>query len=256
MINTLQPFSGRITIYYLDSELDGIPEANLTLNVHNGILWNAYNQNVTSDGMQNFVMTDGLSNILINELTLGSIDNSLSVNFDFVNSDCPDGHVKISWSTKQETNSNYFAVEKSIGNDWTIIANLPAASNSSIQRNYSYTDFQTTDAGLYRIAETDLNGNQMISLVVHAICPTTELIEIHPNPASDLIFVHVTTKKPGIILNAMIYDSKGSLVTQTTTHLLLGNNQIPIAISTLTAGIYLLHTNWGIHSKTFKIVKN
>jgi hypothetical protein len=69
---TLTAYNGKITIYYRDAELKGIPEANLTLNVHDGSNWKAYTSNITRNGTENFVSTSGLNNISLNELTLAN----------------------------------------------------------------------------------------------------------------------------------------------------------------------------------------
>ena len=72
-LNTTSPFTGNISIYYLDGELNGLAENALTLNVHNGAVWNAYTTGVTRDGVNNVVNTTGLSNIMLNELTLAGL---------------------------------------------------------------------------------------------------------------------------------------------------------------------------------------
>src|SRR5206468_88072 len=68
----LTAYSGAITIYYRDAELNSIPETNLTLNIYDGSNWIAYTGNVTRNNIQNFVTTTGFSNISLNELTLAN----------------------------------------------------------------------------------------------------------------------------------------------------------------------------------------
>jgi len=63
------PFSGTVQINYRDAELKGINETRLTLNIHNGIVWNAYPA-TSRDAVSNFVLTSGLNAVAFNELTL------------------------------------------------------------------------------------------------------------------------------------------------------------------------------------------
>jgi hypothetical protein len=59
---TLPSFSGDITIYYQDSELNGLNEDSLKLNLYNGTFWNAYTV-TTIDATNNFLTTAGLSGV-------------------------------------------------------------------------------------------------------------------------------------------------------------------------------------------------
>jgi hypothetical protein len=78
---TTAAFSGAVRIYYRDSELNGLPETALTLNVHNGTAWNAYASNVIRNSTNNYVATTGLSSVRLNELTLaGSTTALLTMN--------------------------------------------------------------------------------------------------------------------------------------------------------------------------------
>lgn len=77
---TTTPFTGGISIYYRDAELNGISESALTLNIHNGTAWNAYPAGVTRNGVSNYVTTTGLSSVPLNELTLADNVAMLLVN--------------------------------------------------------------------------------------------------------------------------------------------------------------------------------
>jgi len=69
---TTPVYSGAISIYYRDAELNTIAESALTLNVHNGSTWNVYSTGVTRNSTANVVTTTGLSSVPLNELTLAS----------------------------------------------------------------------------------------------------------------------------------------------------------------------------------------
>lgn len=69
---TISAYSGKVTIYYQDSEVVTTKETALNLYVNNGSTWRAYTTNVTRDATTNYVATSGLTNIALNEVTLGS----------------------------------------------------------------------------------------------------------------------------------------------------------------------------------------
>ena len=253
--NSLQSFSGLISVYYLDAELNGLAESGLTLNTNNGILWNAYALNVLRDGNKNFVTTSGLLNINIDELTLAAMDEPLPIVFGPTELKCYDGYVKLSWTTEEESNSDKFGIERATdGNNWQIIGELRAAGNSSIIHNYSYNDYTFQENAFYRIVETDLDGRQTISPTINSSCAIVETFNTHPNPVFDNIYIGITVLAADPI-KLTLYDDRGSLVRQIQANLIQGDNRIKINLSGLASGIYYLHANWGKNSKTSKILK-
>ncbi len=74
----------------------------------------------------------------------------------------------LQWSTSAEYDSKHFELEKSIdGNSYRRIATLAAAGNSSITRNYSYTDREPlTEKNYYRLKSVDIDNDFKVSNVV------------------------------------------------------------------------------------------
>ena len=253
--NTLPSFSGAISIYYRDAELNSIPENLLTLNVNNGSVWNAYNLNTTRDAVNNFVTVTGLTNLLINELTLANTNGPLPVTFILFNSTCIGGGVKLTWTTAQEINSKNYNVEKSTdGRNWQVIAGVAAAGNSNAERSYTFADYTSTGNTFYRIAENDLDGRQTISATIKSSCVSKETFAIHPNPVHEMLFVTISVSEM-MPVQLRLYDAKGSIVRQLQTNLLKGNNELQLNITGLTKGVYILDANWGTNSKTSKVLK-
>ena len=63
------PFKGSVRIDYNDgTELNGLDENLLQLNIHDGTSWNAYTA-TANDTNNNFVLTTTLTNTILNELT-------------------------------------------------------------------------------------------------------------------------------------------------------------------------------------------
>ena len=253
--NTQPSFNGAISIYYLDTELNSIPENLLTLNVNTGSVWSAYNLNVVRDGTNNFVTTTGLTNIDMNELTLANANSPLPVTFILFNSNCIGGGVKLTWTTAQEINVKNYNVEKSTdGTNLQLIAAVAAAGNSSVERSYTFIDHTSSGNTFYRIAENDLNGRQTISSTIRSSCVSMEAFAIHPNPVHQQLFVTISVPEM-MPVQLRLYDANGLIVKQLQTNLLKGNNKLQLNMTGLAKGVYVFDANWGNNSKTSKVAK-
>ncbi len=253
--NTLPAFSGAVSIYYRDEELNGLPESALTLNVNDGISWNDYNTNVTRDATNNVVTTSALSSININELTLASADAPLPVFFSLFNAACVTAGVKLIWKTAQEINSKKFDVQRSadaVG--WNVAGSVSAAGTSNSERSYTYTDVKTAPNSFYRIVEYDTDGKTITSSVIKSSCSFTESFTVYPNPARNVIIVSINVNAAtNVIFN--LYDAKGVLVKTVKANLLAGINQVQLNISTLANGTYILSAQWNNQMQTSKVAK-
>ena len=253
--NTLSVFSGDITFYYQDAELNSIPESELTLNVNDGTLWHAFTQNTTRDAVNNIVTVTGLTNMSMNELTLANVLAPLPIAFISINTDCLSSGEKISWATAQELNSKNFIIEKSKdATNWQNIGTVTAAGYSNDERNYVFTDNKSSGLAYYRIAENDLDGRQTISAIVKTSCTISETFAIHPNPVRDIVFINFTTTESTPVM-LKLYDVQGGLIQQIETNLPKGVSQLQLNMSGVSAGTYMLLAQWGDNTKTSKIVK-
>ncbi len=254
-LNTTPIFSGNISIYYTDAELNGIAENALTLNVHNGITWNFFATNVTRDGVNNFVTTSNLSNLALNELTLASLSAPLPVQFTFVNAACTNGTLTLNWQTATEINSRIFEIQTSTnGNNWLVAGTVPAAGNSTTLRNYSFTITNAIGNSLYRIVEYDLDGRFIISATLRPNCTATELFTVHPNPVQEAAAVTINLNTATVI-HLKLYDAKGTLVKTLQRNLLRGINRVEFDMKGLAAGLYILTAHWGTTLKQVSIIK-
>jgi len=68
--------------------------------------------------------------------------------------------VRLNWSTANETNNNHFEIERSLdGSNWSTIAMVLGAMNSTSVTSYSYTDKNmTAKQAYYRIKQVDNDG--------------------------------------------------------------------------------------------------
>jgi hypothetical protein len=255
MINTLQPFTGTIIVFYQDAELNGIPEINLTLNTHN-TFWSAFSSGVTRDAVGNFVRTDGLVNVSINEITLANVVAALPIVFSGITPTCNNGKTQLHWATEQEINSGSFSIERSdVSSAWTVIGSLQAAGNSDTRKFYSFSDYLHNSDAFYRIVEYDLDGREMLSPVIYSACPVMQGFSVYPNPVYDILSIQIQTGNPSPLFLEVL-DSKGSVVFKYNTNILEGNNRFELNLSRLPAGGYILRTTQNGVNRSQKIIKD
>jgi hypothetical protein len=113
----------------------------------------------------------------------------------------------LNWSTATEINSDHFTIERSgNGIDFTPIANIAAAGNSTTTLNYSYTD-QTPLYGTnyYRLSETDRDGSEQTFHTSSCDFDNTNT-ELYPNPShgSFSISLGASTSYQSVIVTDML----------------------------------------------------
>jgi len=226
---TLPPFTGNLSFYYKDGELNGISENALTLNVHNGTSWNAYINNVVRDINNNFITTPLLS-VSLNELTLASVTGALPMSWLGVEAIKQNGHVLINWRTANEINCAGYQVEKSgNGLDWLNLGSLVAAYNTPGPNYYTLTDAVPPAAvSYYRIRQTDLDAKYSYSMIVSVRGDRTNTTLMYPIPAGGVL--NIATGGGLLLKSVTVYSATGSLVA----------TERPAGISLLTMDVHRL----------------
>jgi hypothetical protein len=92
---------------------------------------------------------------------------TLPVNFQSFYVTRQGSNIQLSWSTSEEVNNNYYAVEKSTdARSWKQVAIVMGAGTSALVNKYAYSDKNITDAVVYyRIRQVDMNGGAFYSAV-------------------------------------------------------------------------------------------
>ena len=100
----------------------------------------------------------------------------------------------ISWTTQQEANSAYFAIERSTnGANWEQIATVEAKGNSSTVSNYNYQDNASLNGvSYYRLKMVDMDGSYMYSDIKVIRTDLVKGISFFPNPAKDFVNVSLS----------------------------------------------------------------
>jgi len=161
-----------------------------------------------------------------------------------------DGSNLLQWSTKSEQNSAYFDIQRSEnGSDFTTIAKVNAAGNSSVAKNYQYTDNElgTSSVYDYRLKMVDIDGSSKFSSVIFIRNSNSGLTTVYPNPARNQITINISDKSL-INTQALLSDLSGKVVQRIS----LNQASTQVDISRYGSGMYLLKFKDG---KTIKIVK-
>jgi hypothetical protein len=236
--NNTNPFSGSVQVNYTDgAELNSIPEAQLTLNVHNGSAWIAYPAS-TRDATNNFVLTNGLSSVSLNELTLANLSTPLPLVWLSFTATKQNQAALLQWATAQEQNTRNFTLQHSSnGINWAVIGTLPAAGNSSITSNYSYIHATPiTGVNYYRILQTDMDYRNSYSAIrTLKFTKTDEPFIIIGNPVTN----NVLTVQVNTSINLAFYSADGKLLWQENENAGTKN----IDVSRYAKGTYLLKAN-------------
>lgn len=160
---------------------------------YSGLSWTAPSAPTRDDVMVNFYMAGNAANgngsndldyIYSNILAI-----TLPVRFGYFRAQVREGYkTLLEWQTQQESNTAFFVVERSVdGLSFIAIDSVPAAGNSSVARNYQFTDAwpRVFDRPVfYRLKQTDRNGHFMYSAVERVLIKNqgTFIRNIVPNP--------------------------------------------------------------------------
>ena len=236
--NTSNAFSGSIQINYTDgAELNGIAEADLTLNIYNGTNWTAYPAS-TRDAINNYVLTNGLSGIILNELTLASQFAPLPLTWlSFTAKAQNSSQSLLQWTTAQEQNTKDFYIQHSAdGINWVIIGSLPVAGNSNSTSYYNYVHTNPVKGlNYYRIKQTDVDSRFSYSPIrILSFTRTLQPITIMGNPVAN----NVLTLQVNMATSLAFYTADGKLLWQEQVN--AGTKTIDV--SRYVKGTYLLKT--------------
>ncbi len=232
------PFSGSVQMNYNDgAELNGIPENLLTLNIYNGSYWNETVAN-TRNGINNFVISNSLSNIILNEITLANHLNPLPLTWLSFKATKENQTVLIQWATAYEQNTKSFTVKHSSdGINWTNISNQAATGFGNTGSRYSYVHANPIiGSNFYQIMQTDRDEKFSYSEIRSVkFLSKEEPFSIMANPViNDILIVQINA-----ITTIALYTAEGKLLWQE--HVNAGTKNIDV--SGFAKGIYLIKAN-------------
>ncbi|HEY8657667.1 MAG TPA: T9SS type A sorting domain-containing protein [Hanamia sp.] len=163
----------------------------------------------------------------------------------------------LQWSTSQEINSKEFTIQSSDdAQHWRELGNVPAAGNSSVKNNYSFTDVGIINSGktifYYRLVATDIDGKTSISNIISLKISGIQKwnIQLFSNPVHDNVRVILT----GItgLAELSINDMAGKTLYKKQIQNQNGQFSIPV---NLQSGMYIMVIKTNNESKAIKFLK-
>jgi len=151
---------------------------------------------VTLDGKA-FTTTGALTTAAITVVMPVSVCENLPVKWLYFRAIAMKNNVLLQWATSNEVNNKYFSIQKSLeGQQFSTVNTIIAEdNNSSGDHYYSYTDVNAGQVNYYRIAQTDIDGQQSYSEIV-AVKMQSEL-KVTQFVQNNNIMVLITGATPG-----------------------------------------------------------
>jgi hypothetical protein len=155
---------------------------------------------------------------------------------------------QLNWSTVTESNNSGFEIQRSRdGINWTTIAFVSGAGNSTIERSYTYRDASPQKGrNYYRLKQVDLDNKSKFS-EVRSVTFASDYTIVYPVPTADNVVIELRDSKL-IGSRATLSDQHGKLVQQIT----ITKMQQQVSLASLPAGIYLLRMEDGSVNKLVK----
>ncbi len=190
--------------------------------------------------------------------TLTDRTNPLPIKLKTISATCANATIQLHWITATETNNNYFTIEKSTnGILFEPIATIAGAGNSSIDKEYTYTDINTlASQTYYRLKQTDYDGNYEYSDVFSANCVANfsafEFNKANVNNDGTIVLAVNTAQEE--TKNVVFTDVLGQTLYNVPHTFSQGYNQITLSTVYLAKGIYFITLTNATGTYTKKII--
>ncbi|PWJ59531.1 putative secreted protein (Por secretion system target) [Dyadobacter jejuensis] len=143
---------------------------------------------------------------------------------------------QLQWETTEESNSDFFQVQRSAdARNWNILTNVDAAGNSRATTLYRHTDSNPLAGdNFYRLKMVDRDGTFSFSRIrTVSFAEGIERITLAPNPVSESLNISMTDWSK--VQQLEIFDLNGRPVYRSS-----NPNAEPISVKGLSTGMYVL----------------
>lgn len=173
--------------------------------------------------------------------------NPLPVELVYFKAENEEYHVQLSWQTAAEKNNDFFAIERSgDGYAFEEIDRVQGAGNSSIPRNYTFSDMNPLDGtSYYRLRQVDYDGKFEVfqPRAVNRESGPAEtqfrVTKIGPVPFRDQLSMELEADASGNV-NFELFTNDGKLVWSDSRELQQGPQRVDLQPQAGIPGIYLL----------------
>jgi hypothetical protein len=255
-----------LRLYYDESELNGIAEANLTMfNSPDGTVdsWEAAGG--TANETDNYVEVSGIADF--SYWTLGDANNPIPVELTSFSATSDGRFVTLNWVTATEVNNQGWNIEKRIKNsednfgEWSVAGFVNGVGNATESVSYSFIDKNVTSGILqYRLKQIDFDGTfnfgQIVEVEINGPVEFA-MFQNYPNPFNPETMIRFELPMAAFV-NLTIYNAVGETVAT------LVNEQMESGVylksfnaSKYPSGVYIYRLNAGgqIFTKKMSLIK-
>jgi hypothetical protein len=162
---------------------------------------------------------------------------------------CVNNAVLLTWTTRSESNSLQFEIERSAdGSIWEQVGQVSAAGNSSNTMSYNFTDvnpLSSSHNNYYRLRLVDADGQYVYSgVVLVGMCDSTgaapQLFRVVPNPFGSDMEITCAIPKGGPV-EVQLQDITGATLLRRKYTAIRGNNVFSLTnLKNLAKGTYIV----------------
>jgi hypothetical protein len=142
----------------------------------------------------------------------------------------------LTWATSEETNSDYFDIERSTDlKDWLKIGNEKAALESQGEHRYNFTDsLPQSGMNYYRLKMVDTDGSFTVSRARSVHFPEFSWAEVYPNPVDDMLYIFIRNRK---VKNVRLISNTGLVrLSQPVV-----SSSLTVSMKSYPIGVYYIH---------------
>lgn len=169
------------------------------------------------------------------------------------------GISQLTWATEQESNSNYFEIERSNdGNNFYAIGKVNASGYSSKSVTYKFDDAHAGfGINYYRLKLVDKDGHFDYSntVMVNVNIKGNFVTAVYPGPFTDKININISSENQAMA-TVRIFDLTGRTIKNQQVQVIKGNSTVIVNnLQNLNKGMYLLEVNINGKKYTEKLLK-
>ncbi len=168
------------------------------------------------------------------------------------------GANQLRWETSQESQFDYFEVERSLnGKEFQALGQRKGQGESSSRQFYTFRDpHAPLGKAYYRLNMVDLNGKQSYSdiLEINRMSANFAIEEVYPNPFRDELHIRFTVVNDDPVW-FRFRDLTGRETAAFSFRYSVGTHTVSLPTATLAAGLYLLEYSQEDHQGVIKVVK-
>jgi hypothetical protein len=184
--------------------------------------------------------------------------NPNSTKFSSVQALCDHNSIRFNWIAMQQyAAGDRYEIEQSSddGRNWSTIGSINANRTELGEAAYSYIYNKNLGKILFRISAVNIAGEKVYSSVIESPCTNTNYLSISPNPVTSSTTLRIGAAAATKI-KIVLVNSSGMVKLNKEVGVLQGNNQVPIDMSSLQPGSYVMSVNWnGGSRETFTLIK-